>query len=94
MLPHICRVNHRLAFDKRAYEPFIEAINPNDDKHGSLKNQNNRLEPIWQVGPILPSALVDIVNNAEQEPKREVFIELDDFDDCIEVKEDADFSSY
>ena len=28
LLPHIYRVNHRLAFDKRADEPSIEARNP------------------------------------------------------------------
>ena len=61
MLPHIYRFNHRIAFYKQADEPFIEAPNPYDDKQGWLKNQNNLLVPIWQVGPILPSALADIV---------------------------------
>ena len=28
------RFNHRLAFYKRADEPFIEALNPYDDKQG------------------------------------------------------------
>ena len=57
------RVNHRLAFDKRADEPFIEAPNPYDDEQGWLKYHNNLMEPIWQVGPIPPTALVDIVDN-------------------------------
>ena len=48
---------------------------------------------MWQVGLILPSGLVDIVDSVEQESEGKVFIELDDFDDCIEVKEDADFST-
>ena len=38
------------------------------------------------------SALVDIVDSVEREREREVLIELDDFDDCTEEKEDADFS--
>ena len=38
------------------------------------------------------SALVDIVDSVEREREREVLIELDDFDDCIEEKESADFS--
>ena len=38
------------------------------------------------------SALVDIVDSIEQEREREVLIELDDFDDCIEEKEDANVS--
>ena len=48
-------------FIEASIKPFIEAPNPYDDKQGWLKNQNKHLEPIWQVGPILPSALVDIV---------------------------------
>ena len=55
-LPHIYKVNHRLAFDKHADEPFIEAPNSCDDKQGWLKNQNNLLKPIWLAGAILPSA--------------------------------------
>ena len=58
---YIYRVNHRLAFYKRADEPFNEAPSPYDGKQGRLKNRNNLLKPIWQVGPFLPSALVDIV---------------------------------
>ena len=64
-----------------------------DDKQGWFKNQNNLLEPTWQVGPILPSASVDIENRVEQEREQEVFIELDNFDDCIEKEEDADYST-
>ena len=41
LLPYIYRVKHRLAFYKRADEPFIEAPNPYDSKQGWLKNQNN-----------------------------------------------------
>ena len=86
------RVNHRLAFYKRADEPFIEAPTPYHNKQGWLKNQNNFLEPIREVGPILPSALINIICSVEREPENEVFIELDDFGNWIE-KEDADFST-
>ena len=78
--------------NKRADEPLIEVPKPYDGKQGWLKNQNNLSEPIWQVGPIFLSALVDIVNSAEQKREREVLIKLDDFDDCVEEKENADFS--
>ena len=64
---HIYGVNHRLAFDKRADEPFIKAPNPYDDKQGWLRNQNNLSEPIWQVGSIFQTALVCIVDSVEQE---------------------------
>ena len=55
------RFNHRLAFYKQTDEPFLEVPNFYDDKQGWFKNQNNLLEPIWLVGTILASALVDIV---------------------------------
>ena len=45
-----------------------------------------------EEGPILSSAMVDIYN-VEQEREHEVFIDLDDFADYIEEKEDADFST-
>ena len=67
LLPHIYRVNHRLACDKR----FEEAPNPYDDKQGWLKNQNNLLEPIWQAGLILSRAMVEIEDSAEQECEQE-----------------------
>ena len=35
---------------------------------------------------------IEIVDSVEQEREREVLIKLDDFDNCIEKKEDADFS--
>ena len=50
-----------LAFYKETDNHFIKASNPYKDKQAWLKNQNNLLEPIWHVGSILPSALVDIV---------------------------------
>ena len=56
-------VNHCLAFDKRADEPFIEAPNPYDEKQGWLKNQNSLLKQIWQAGPTFPTALVVIVES-------------------------------
>ena len=68
----------------------MKAPNPYDDKQDWLKNQNNLLEPIWQVGSFLPSALVDIVDSVKKS-EQELFIELDDFHDCIEKKENADF---
>ena len=88
-------ISHQLAFNKRAGEKFIDAPNSHDDKQGWIKNQNNVLKSIWQVGPILPRASVDIVdiNAVEQEREKEVFVELDDFGDFIEEKQDTDFST-
>ena len=38
-----------------------------------------------------PGRLPTLVDSIEQESEQEVFIELDDFDDCIEDEEDTDF---
>ena len=38
-----------------------------------------------------PGGLPTLVDSVEQEREQEVFIELDDFDDCIEEKKDTDF---
>ena len=40
-LPHIYRVNHRLALYKRVEEPFIEAPNPYDEIQGWLKHHDS-----------------------------------------------------
>ena len=34
-----------------------------------------------------------LIDSVEQKREQEVFIEFDAFDDCIEEKEDADFST-
>ena len=54
-----------LPFFKQADEPFTEAPHLYYDKQGLLTIQNNLLEPIWLVEPILPSALVHIVAEVE-----------------------------
>ena len=43
---------------------------------GWFKDQRILMEPIWQVGPILPRALVHIVDSVEQEHEQEAYIEL------------------
>ena len=40
-----------------------------------------------------PGGLPTLVDSVEQERELEVFIELDEFDDCIEEKENTDFVS-
>ena len=42
-------------------------------------------DPSWRTPPL--------IHRVEQESEQEVFVELDDFDDCIEEKEDADYST-
>ena len=42
-------------------------------------------------GQGLPGELLTLVDSVEQEREQEAFIEVDDFDDCIEEKEDIEF---
>ena len=44
---------------------------------------SSRPRTSWRTPPL--------VYNVEQEREQEVFIEINDFDDCAEEKEDADF---
>ena len=71
----------------------VEAPNPYDKKQGWLKNQNDLLVPIWQVWPIVASALVDIEDSVGHEREHEGLIKLNDFNDCIEEKEEDDLST-
>ena len=83
LLPHEYLVNYSLAFHKRADEPFIETPNPYDDKQGKLKKPSNLLKPIRQIEPIIPRALVDIVDGVEQERELEVLTGLNWLSHCI-----------
>ena len=86
LIPHIYRVNHRLAFYKRAHIPIIESPNPWDDKQGWTKGPNQVIEPIWQIGAILPSSLVDILEGVQS--AEEEFTEVEQFEDYIEEEDD------
>ena len=86
LIPHIYQVNHRLAFYKRTHIPIIESPNPWDDKQGWTKSPNQVMEPIWQIGPILPSSLVDILEGVQS--AEEEFTEVEQFEDYIEEKDD------
>ena len=75
--------------------PLIKELMNHSYKHQNLmtatkvgsKTQNNQLKLIWQVESILSSALVDVVDSAEQESEQKMFIEVDDFDDYTEMQE-------
>jgi len=88
LVAHIYRVNHRLAFYKRAHTPIIEAPNPFDEKQGWIKNQNQLLEPIWQIGPILPCNLVDVLETIDSE---DGLTEVEEFEDSIEDEDDDNY---
>lgn len=63
LIPHIQRVNHRVACYKRAAEPIYERPRPYDEGQGWLKTEEGMVEPVWSIGPILPPSLLDLLDS-------------------------------
>ncbi|XP_076324251.1 uncharacterized protein LOC143232559 [Tachypleus tridentatus] len=70
LLPHIKRVNYRVAQWKRFDVRMLKLPPPTD--HGWVLN-DGILDPVWSEGPVLPGSLVDIldVNMAYDESEDE-----------------------
>jgi hypothetical protein len=89
LVPHINRVNHRLAYYKRAEKPIFWHPKPNDPNQGWDKTEDGILEPVWSSGPILPPSLIDLIDKTVQEVEEEEgemehdidYDELLDYDD-------------
>ena len=58
LLPHIKRVNYRVAQWKRSHIKTLEVPAPKD--HGWALNEDI-LEPVWSEGPVMPSKVVYIL---------------------------------
>ena len=67
LLPHIWRVNHRLALYKGANWIISEDIQPYDEMQGWKKTSAKVLEPIWYCGPDLPPSLADLLQHTEKD---------------------------
>lgn len=78
LIPHVHRVNHRLANYKRANQATYWRPNPSDEAQGWEKNTHGVLEPVWSCGPILPTRLTDIIETIEEDETFED--EEEDFD--------------
>ena len=77
LIPHVQRVNHRVACYKRAAESFFERPKPYDENQGWLKTEEGIIEPVWSVGPIMPSSLIDLfVETKDDEDKASEDAEL------------------
>ena len=79
LVPHINRVNHRIAHFKRADQPSFWHPAPTDREQGWEKTKNG-LEPIWSCRPILPPSLVDLVEKTAEE--------IDEDDPDLEIDHD------
>ncbi|KAK7102311.1 hypothetical protein V1264_020548 [Littorina saxatilis] len=79
LMPHIQRVNHRVALYKRAHEGIQERPKPYDQGQGWTKNADGVLEPVWCLKPILPVSLIDLLadGGCEEEDDEEEDEEVD-----------------
>lgn len=82
LIPHIERVNHRLAIYKRAGIPIFWSPKPYDSGQGWKRNDDGVLEPVWSCGPVLPPTLIDIVEKTAEE--------MEECDDNIEEDSDTE----
>lgn len=67
LIPHIGWVNYRLANYKRANQPQFDKPKPHDDGQGWMLTEEGVLEPLWSCGPILPSSLIDLIEEVFEE---------------------------
>ena len=67
LIPHIERVNHRLANYKRAATPVFWCPKPYNPGQGWEKTADGILEPVWSRGPVLPPSLSDLLENTAEE---------------------------
>ena len=85
LIPHIQRVNHRVAQFKKAGIAIDDQPKPFDEDQGWIKNERGEIEPVWSVGQVLPTSLVDILdtqNYFSDDSDDEIVsdIDIDDFD--------------
>ena len=69
--PHIERVNYRVACLKEAHTPIFEAPKPDEEGKGWKTNDAGNLEPIWSYGEIMPSSLVDLIEDDGEKKMKE-----------------------
>ena len=75
LVPHIKRVNYRLAQWKHAHLPTADIPLPTED-HGWTQREG-RLEPMWNDGPVLPPSLNEIACSNEKEDSEDETMSLD-----------------
>lgn len=101
LIPHIQRVNHRVACYRHAAEPFFERPKPYDEGQGWLKREKGVIEPVWSIGPILPPSLIDLLDTddtenhynqqeyEDAEPYQEEEMEIDDDHLLMDAEDDS-----
>ena len=87
LIPHIQRVNHRVASYRHARVPVVERPKPFENNQGWIKNDDEIIEPMWSRGPILPTSLDDILETHEVE-EQPIEMEIEEVD--IDTDDDSD----
>ena len=70
LLPHIQRVNYRIAQYKRSQDPIYESPKPYDEDQGWL-NTDGTVEPKWSCRDVLPQSLVDLLSTVDPDEVNE-----------------------
>ena len=84
LIPHLQRCNYRVACYKRADVARQEKPDPSEPGMGWIKNtEEHALEPLWYIGPILPSSLIDLLveRNESEVIANPRYDNEDEFDD-------------
>ena len=88
LVPHIWRVNYRLATYKRAEKANFWRPKAYDPGQGWQKTEEGILKPVWSCGPVLPPSLIDLLektnkqeDDGETEEEELVYNELLDEDE-------------
>ena len=85
LVPHVQRVNHRLAHYKRARTPTYTSPHPCDPEQGWERTEEGLIEPVWSRGPLLPQSLIDILQQSSEEADSEQSDVQDfEYDPCDE----------
>ena len=66
LVPHIERVNYRIANYKRANQAIVWHPNPYESRQGWEKTKEGVLEPVWPCGPILQPSLDDLLEKTSR----------------------------
>ena len=88
LVPHIQRVNYRVACYKLAAVHVSVHPKPYEGQ-GWVKTDEGFMEPVWSRTAVLPDSLVDLLDTNQQEEQQEdtedeendEFIEIEDFED-------------
>ena len=88
LVPHIWRVNYRLATYKQAEKENFWRPKAYDPGQSWQKTEEGILEPVWSCGPGLPPSLTDLLektneeeDNGEEKEEELVYNELLDEDE-------------